>query len=253
MSLHAVSDQQVKLPFRPIGEALCDVPETPDWLVDGLVARMLLTILGGRPKVGKSTLLFALLAALARGLPFLGRNTTQARALLLTEERGVTLQEKRKLFGLGENDLHVLMRHEAVGSHWVQTVRQATDYCHQHGLALLVIDALDKWIVQRSGNESENSTADTLANLAPVMDAAGTGLAVMIVAHQGKQNRQYGEALRGSNALAGAMDVILELERSEKEDANPGDRVLKGTSRLLGTPEEIRFSRSKPDHGGRWG
>src|SRR5262249_14977777 len=158
-----------------------------------------------------------------------GCQTKKAGALVLTEERDVTLKEKTQLFGLGHSAAHVLMRHEAVGASWVQTVQQASDYCHEHELALLVVDSADKWFVSRAGNESENSAADTLNNLAPLMSAAGSGLAVLVIAHQSKSKAQHGEALRGSNAFAGAMDVILELERNEAEGASPTDRIVRGT------------------------
>jgi hypothetical protein len=235
-----------RLPFRTIGDALRATPEQPDWLVEGLIARTMLTTLGGRPKTGKSTLVFWMLSLLAQGLPFLGCKTTKARALLLTEERQATLQEKRRLFGLGDDDLHILMRHESVGAPWLPTVRQASEYCREHELALLVIDSWDKWIVQRSGGESENSASDTLANVGPLMDVAGDGLAVLTVAHQGKQRMRYGEALRGSNAFAGAQDVIAELERSEDENAKPGDRVLHCVSRLSSTPETLTYTWNQP-------
>jgi len=204
------------------------------------VAPTLVSVIGGLPKIGKSTLVFWMTKALASGQPFLGRKTTPARTLLLTEERAMSLNEKRKLFAIGDDDVHILMRHEAVGMPWKLTMRLACTHCRKHGLQLLVIDSWDKWATTRS--DAENSAGDTLANLAPVMDAAATGLAVAIVHHQRDAPGRHGARLRGSNALAGGADVILELERSEIEDANPADRIVRGTSRLLGTPAELPFS-----------
>ena len=54
----------------------------------------------GRPKVGKSTLAFALLAATAQGESFLGLETAGRESLLLTEERRDTLAAKARILGL---------------------------------------------------------------------------------------------------------------------------------------------------------
>jgi hypothetical protein len=227
------------LPFRPLGDALRDAPEEAAWLVPGMVARTLLTVLGGRPKVGKSTLAFGMLKALAHGEPFLGSPTVQTRALLLTEERQLTLNEKRIAFALADDDVHVLMRHEA-GRDWPSIVEQAVAYCLEQELGVLVVDTWDKW--PEFYSDSENNSGDTLTNLQPLMLAAGSDLAVLIAAHQRKGQGRHGEALRGSNAFAGAVDVILELERATGEFGEQGGRVLYGTSRLLGTPEKLALT-----------
>jgi AAA domain len=223
-----------RLPFRPLGEALRNAPDEPPWLVHGMVARTLLTVLGGKPKVGKSTLAFGMLKALAHGEPFLGAPTMPARSLLLTEERHLTLNEKRKAFALDDDDVHVLMRHEA-DRDWPAIIEQAIRYCLENELAILVIDTWDKWPDYYA--DSENNSGDVLTNLAPLHLAAGSDLAVLILAHQRKGKGKHGEALRGSNAFAGAVDVILELERATGEFGEQGGRVLYGTSRLMGTPD----------------
>jgi hypothetical protein len=229
----------IELPFRTLGEALRDAPEEPDWVVEGMVARTLVTAVGGRPKVGKTTLAFGLLRAAACGEPFLGGATSQTRALLLTEERHLTLNEKRLLFELADDDVHVLMRHEALAD-WSTVVEQAVAYCLDHDLGILVVDTWDKWAELRA--DAENNAGDTLANLTPLIRAAGAGLAVVIVAHQRKGDGKHGEALRGSNAFAGTVDVILELERDRGSFGEEGGRVLFGTSRLMSTPDKIALT-----------
>ena len=78
--------------------------------------------------------------------------------------------------------------------------------------------------------------AGRLAAYEPLLLAAGDGLAVVVVTHQRKARGEHGEAIRGSNALAGAVDTIIELERVT--DA-PHARALIGTSRPSSTPEEL--------------
>ena len=99
-------------PFAaPMSEKLANVPSQPNWLWEGYLSPGAITLLAGRPKVGKTTLLFPLIAALERGESFLDRPTIPTRALMLSEEREQTLAEKRELYLAGADPL-LLMRHE---------------------------------------------------------------------------------------------------------------------------------------------
>jgi hypothetical protein len=222
------------LPFAPISSALAGTPERPDWVWDGYVAPRAVTLLAGRPKVGKSTLLFAFAAAVTRGHLLLDSPTRSARILLLSEERGDTLREKRERWGLND-DVHLLMRHQAPGSKWPEIVEQAVAHCSEHHLDVLAVDTWDKWA--GLGGDSENSSGAVLEALKPLADAAGGGLAVIISAHERKSYGEYGEAVRGSNALTGAVDVIVEIERAKLAEG--------GTARVLRTVS--RFDQAPPD------
>jgi hypothetical protein len=223
------------LPFAPLADVIADAPPDPEWTWDGYLAPGALTLLAGRPKVGKSTMLFALLQAIGDGVPFLDRPTRATGCLLLTEERPATLAEKHRRFSLN-GKVHALPRHIAGENSWPDTIRQAVGYCKQHNLGLLVVDVLDKWAPL--GRDDENSAGATVEALLPLLQAAGQRLAVLIVTHQRKSGGQYGEAVRGSNALTGTVDVIVELERLPGQSAD-GSRVLRSVSRFAGTPDEV--------------
>jgi hypothetical protein len=229
-------ERKVDLPFASLKEAIASAPTEPEWAWDGYLAPGALTLLAGRPKVGESTLVFALLEALLKGQPFLGGATRPSGVLLLSEERQGTLAEKARRFGLG-GSIDLLMRHEAAGVEWSEVVRQAVERCHERGLGILVVDTWDKWTGLRGDNEK--SAGYTLEALEPLTQAAGEGLAVLIVAHQRKALGSYGEAVRGSNALTGGVDVVVELERPSADLGSEGTaRVLHAVSRYAGTPEE---------------
>jgi AAA domain len=155
--------------------------------------------------------------------------------LMLTEERPATLQEKAREAGLDLDRLHVLLRYEVGDTSWPAIVRQARDYCAANGLEILVVDTLDKWIGLRGDDESKSGAM--LERIEPLLEAAADGLAVLVTTHQRKAEGTFGEAVRGSSALVGAADVVVELERLK--DAGPHARVLRSTSRFLGTPEEL--------------
>jgi predicted ATP-dependent serine protease len=224
----------VVLPFAPISRALAGTSERPDWLWDGYVATGAVTLLAGRPKVGKSTLLFAWASAVTHGRPLLGSATRTAKVLLLSEERGDTLREKRERWRLTD-DVHLLMRHQAGREKWPAVVEHCTAYCIEHDLAAIVVDTWDKWA--GLAGDSENSSGSVLEALRPLTDAAAKGLAVLVSAHQRKSLGEYGEAVRGSNALTGAVDVIVEIERATVAEG--------GSARVLRTVS--RFDQAPPD------
>jgi RecA-family ATPase len=71
-------------PFLPrhVKDLADEVPESPDWLVHGLMPRGALALLSAYPKVGKSTLVGDLIVAVAQGRSFLGRSTEQGSVLV---------------------------------------------------------------------------------------------------------------------------------------------------------------------------
>jgi predicted ATP-dependent serine protease len=196
------------------------------------------TLVAGRPKVGKSTALFALMAALTTGEVFLNRPTRQCGVLLLTEERADTIGEKARSFEMNEALVHLMMRYESHTRPWRDVMREAIKYAHRHDLKVLIVDTLDKW-AGLTGDQ-ENSAGAVTTILEPLLYAAASGLAVIPTTHQRKSAGQHGEAVRGSNALVGAVDIILELERLPGSmEANTETRLLRAESRFSSTPEEL--------------
>jgi hypothetical protein len=229
----------VDLPIRSLGTALAGTPDKPEWYWDGYVGPGNVTLIAGRPKVGKSSFLLGLIGAIGAGQPFVGRATRQTRILLLTEERQSALKPKVERFGVADESLHLLMRHEVSGLRWRAIAEQAATYCPANGIGILVIDTWDKW----SGltGERENSAGDVTEALEPLASAAGQGLGVIIVSHQRKSAGTHGEAIRGSNALAGGVEVVTEVERMtrSKDELDPDARLLKSLSRFDETPAEL--------------
>ena len=130
------------------------------------------------------------------------------------------------------------MHGSARGKSWPEIVGQAVAYCHKHGLGLLVVDPWDRWTGLKG--DAEKSAGPIIEALDPLLRAADTDLAVLVNAHQRKAPGLHGEAVRGSNALTGGADVVVELERpSEKAGLSGRARVLRAVSRFSSTPEEI--------------
>jgi hypothetical protein len=225
------------LPFAPLSEVVAQAPDEPEWVLEGYLAPGSTTLFAGRPKVGKSTAAFALFRAMLRGDPFFGRATRCTGILLLTEEGRGSLKEKVRRFGV-DGRVDVLLRSQARGVCWPEVVAQAVERCRERALGVLVVDTWDKWTGLRG--DAENSAGATLEALEPLVDAAASGLAVLILTHQRKAPGKFGEAVRGSSALAGGVDVVMELEHpAGAEGTTSTARVLRAVSRFESTPEEL--------------
>lgn len=229
-----VAERISGLPFSLAGDVIANAPPEPEWVWEGYIAPGEISLIAGRPKVGKSTLVFGLIAAILHGRRFVGRATRGRGVLLLTEEGAGTFAEKARRFGIQDHSrFHVLLRRRTQAG-WLEIASEARAYCARHGLDVLVVDTFDKWSGLRG--DDENKSGPVIAALEPLMMAAGDNLAVVVISHQRKASGEHGEAVRGSNALTGSVDVILEVERV-RDVAHA--RALVGTSRHASTPEEL--------------
>lgn len=224
---------ETSLPFRLVTDLINETPEQPDWLWEGLIARGAITLLVGAPKGGKTTFADALIGAMGRGDPFLGRRTRRTKVVFLTEERPDTFVEKARRFELLGVEVYVLFRHETFGLSWEDVANEATRFAKEVGADLLVVDTFADWAGLRG--DAENDAGAILQAMEPLKKAAGARLAVLPIHHHRKSAGEYGERVRGSSALTGVVDIIVELERSGSDD---GTRILRALGRFQATPSE---------------
>jgi hypothetical protein len=82
--------------------------------------------------------------------------------------------------------------------------------------------------------EAEKDSGAMQAAMESLVALARGGLAVLLIVHARKGGGEDGEAVRGSSALAGAADIVLELERVGSD--SPRQRKLLALSRYPQTP-----------------
>ena len=180
------------------------------WLVQGLIPAGDMTILGGRPKVGKTRLALAIVAALLFGVPFLefpvaaspppvllvtddqsaGDTADMLSALdLWTHPRLVTSEN----FRLTEPDLDALLA--AIKA---------------NPGALVVLDSLRSTTRALQHGENDPEIGASLYDLKQaVIDAGGT---LLLIHHCNKAVDLLGvEALSGHGAISGAANTVLTL------------------------------------------
>jgi len=116
---------------------------------------------------------------------------------------------------------------------WPTLVRGATAEASRVGACLLVFDTFAG--LAGLGGDAEKDAGHVQAAMAPLIEAARADVAVLLVHHQRKSGGEGGDAIRGSSALAGAADVLVEYERPAGE-APPRQRQLVGLGRWPQTP-----------------
>lgn len=216
--------------FRSPMELCAAAGTAVPWLWDGWIAEGNLTLLAGREKAGKSTLLFAFMRALLDGRPFLDRPTRTKPIIMLAEEADASLAEKLRRFGLADEAERVrLLTRSGLRSrpNLTDSMAWATAEARRVGAGLIIVDTLSFFAGLSA--EDENHAGAMAAALQPLLQAAGEGFAVLGLHHVAKRTGE----LRGSTAIAASADIIATLIR---EPEAPTRRRLEGTGRYQATP-----------------
>jgi hypothetical protein len=180
------------------------------WLLHGLLPAGDLTIIGGRPKVGKTRLAMAMVAAVlnGEGMFDLPSPLQECPVVLVTDDQSDAdtnaMLEALKVwdhprlitsssFRLSESDLDGLL-----------------ELVKAHPGALVVLDSLRSISRVLSHGENDPEIGTTLYDLKQaVIDAGGT---LLLIHHCNKTESLVGvEALSGHSAIAGAANTILTL------------------------------------------
>jgi hypothetical protein len=207
------------------------------WVWDGYLARHQITLLTGQWKIGKTTLLAALLGRLGDGGELCGRPVRAGRAAVVTEE-GVNLWlPRRAKYGIGEHVWFAFepYRVKPVPRQWGFLVEDLADLHRRRALDLVVIDPLAAML---PGGEEGNAAAMTDA-LRPVRELAAGGPAVLLVHHPRNGTAPGGQGARGTGALPAFVDVLMEMHWAGPAGDDNRRRRLLAWSRHEATPRRL--------------
>jgi hypothetical protein len=222
--------------FNPLPlEQLLDEPYTAiPWIVHGYSARGRWTHFAGPPKIGKTSLAQDFMKAVTLGRPWIGRSTHKGKVLLLNlEEHGDDVVDRFRDEDLPEGQIKI---HRGRLPYTPEVLAQIVEYVETQDIALVVIDTLPKWF----GLDDENHASELLREGTPLLDAIRQTKAGWIsIGHTRKGGGGHGEAIRGTNALVGLVDIALTLKRTE---AGGFQRCLEAVSRYSETPDKIIIS-----------
>jgi predicted ATP-dependent serine protease len=225
-----------------MSEFLSTTTKVVDWIVSGLLARGCMTNLHGLPKIGKTSLVIALCAAILRGLPFLGLETKSCGILYGSEESS-SFRTAVERGGLLETDLNlrIVPLAKVLDLDWEAIVALLASECHLlSNPGLIIIDTLPRFARLKTAN-AENDAAVMTEIYRPEQTLLNQNLAVLNILHARKSD---GEC-RGSNASQASCDVVLGLHRLPGNQQNKNLRLLKGFESRFSevTPEELVFER----------
>jgi hypothetical protein len=114
-------------------------------------------------------------------------------------------------------------------------VKGAVEECRAEGCDLLVIDTLAYWAALPQDAEKDSGAMS--AAMAPLLEAATSGLAVFVVHHLRKAGGEtVGDGMRGSNAITASADVLMEYRVAK---GGRDRRSLSAISRWEVTPPNL--------------
>lgn len=226
-----------KPPFRAVWPAdLAAFPTADNWLWTGYLAPGAITLLTGPWKAGKTTLTAALLARLRTGGMFAGRPLGAGKAIVVSEENEQQWRNRRLKFDFGDHLCFICrpFRTKPRPAQWHALLDCILQLHAKHAFALAVFDPLAELLPCKS----ENDAGLMLEALLPLRDLTEAGLAVLLSHHPRKQASAEGQGARGSGALSGHGDILIEMSYFRRASAADRRRKLLAYSRFEGTPRQ---------------
>jgi hypothetical protein len=208
------------------------------WLWHGYIAAGAVTLFTSRWKAGKTTLLSVLLARMGTGGDLAGEPVAASQAAIVSEEAPALWAERGRRLGFSSHLAFLCrpFRGKPSAADWEGLLERLGDALTGEGLKLAVIDPL----ASLSPAADENNAASILAALAPLQRLTAAGIAVLLLHHPRKED---GEP-RGSGALPGFADILIEMTGPMRGQPESRRRALLAASRFTETPAERRIELS---------
>jgi hypothetical protein len=199
---------------RLLDVAALDALPDPSYLVDGIIPDHSIVGIVGAPGSGKTFLACEITLRVAAGLDWLDHEVRQGGALYVTAEDPQGFKVRSKAWRMGNRVLDGQLDGLRVHPDAVNLFTLGRDFadllgwCRQHRPALVVFDTLARCSV----GADENSAKDmgVAIDNAERLRAASGGTVIFV--HHTPRN---GTNPRGSTALEGAAERIINVERSE--------------------------------------
>jgi hypothetical protein len=206
------------------------------WVWDGYIAKGFSALLTGLWKAGKTTLLARLIRALERGGE-VATAVVAGRVLVVSEESALLWAQRRDELGIGDHASFLCRPLKARPDYpeWLCFVNHLAELAQRDHYDLVIFDTISAFMPVRD----ENDAAQVLRALAPLVAIMEAGAGLLLVHHPRKGDADEGQASRGSGALPGWVDCIVELRRFDRKDRQDRRRTLTAYSRFDQTPAEV--------------
>jgi hypothetical protein len=208
-----------------------------DWLWRGYLAPGNTTLLTSQWKAGKTTLLAILIDRMKKGGLLAGLPVRPGKAVVVSEEGPALWQQRSQKLGFTDQVCLVCRPFAGKPSHeqWQGLLGRLVALHQQFHFDLAVFDTLATFLPAGSENQADAM----LHALAPLQLLTKEGLAVLGLHHPGKKKVAGGMAARGSGALSGHVDILVEMRWYDNADKDDRRRRLLAWSRHEETPREL--------------
>jgi hypothetical protein len=214
----------------------CDVH---GWLWYGYLGPGMITTFTSQGKSGKTTLAAILLARLKLGGQLAGLPLSAGKAIVASEESRQIWDARCRHLGIGEDHVRFLCRPfrgaRPTTAQWIAFVANLARLHRQERFDLLVIDPLAGFLP----GSAETYAPAMLDFLLPLQELAEAGTAVWLLHHPARGKRPDGQAGRGTSALAGFADVLIEMSCVKRLSSTDRRRRLRAYSRKDETPRLV--------------
>lgn len=213
------------------------LPDSPPWLWENNFAEGQVTVVGGRPKAGKSTVIYEAVDRLVQGeCAFLGAKLRGGsnHVVIVSEEHSMTALNKLR----DTKRLHILPREHAFPKPtWTQMLAAAQTEIERVGARLFLIDSFTFWADMEA--EAAQDAGAVQRRFNELVELAHTGVAIVLIHHQRKGAATHGDGLLGSTAFSANADIILEFERLDIPGAPRTLRRMMRESRWWAPPVSL--------------
>jgi hypothetical protein len=224
-------------PLRP-GELADSAQPRLSWLWHGFLAPGKLTALISPPKSGKTTLASILLARCAQGGQLAGLHVARGRAFVVTEEAAGDWDARCRRLAIGQNVQFLCRPFQGArptDAQWFALVASLEALYRREGLDLVVIDPLATLLP----GFAETCGPKLLDCLLPLQALANLGTSVCLMHHPAKYKTIDGQAGRGSSALSGFADIVMEMSCCRRARSRDRRRRICSYSRYVETPRHL--------------
>jgi hypothetical protein len=207
------------------------------WLWHGNLAPGNITLLTSQWKSGKTTLAAVLLARLKIGGQLAGLPVLPGKAVVVSEESPLLWYSRDATLHFGDH-VRWLCRpfpNRPRPEEWSDLVDHLVLWRQQHGLDLVVIDPLASFLPA----PTENLAGAMLDALLPLQRLTSRGVCLFVMHHPRKGEVKAGQAARGSGALAGHVDILLEMTWYGRPTDLDRRRRIEAYSRHAETPRRL--------------
>lgn len=206
------------------------------WLWHGLLRRGSISLLTSQWKSGKTTLAAVFLARMKTGGQLAELPVAAGKALVVSEEALTLWHQRSQKLDFGD---HVCWFCRPFAGRprreqWQALLGQIGELHAQHQFALVMIDPLASLLPVE-----ESLAGSMLEALLPLQRLAEQGLAVWLLHHPAKGETLAGQSARGSGALMGCVDILIEMQYYGHAADEDRRRRLQAWSRYEETPRRL--------------